>query len=478
MLQRKLSKGVKASAVYTMASLLSKGIAIITVPIFTRIMEPSQIGVVNIYNSWHSIISVVASLSLTSGGFQLAMKEFKNERNQYVSSVLSLTSVIALLLGGIYFAIPTVCNKALGMSTPLIWLLIIHLLLFPAMDFWLMRQRYEYKYIASACLSVATSVVASAVSVWAVIRASNHGIQRLGEVRLYGNYAIQLLVALILWIGIFVRGRTFYSKKYWGFSLALSIPLIGNSFASQVLSVSDRVMIGNMVGEREVGIYGTLYTVSSISLLVWSSINSAFVPFLFDNIDKPKQKKRIETISTGLLLAFSCVALGMTIIAPEIVKILATEEYYEAIYIMPPIAAGVFLTAIANMYSNVLIYLKSTKYIMISTSIAAGINVIMNYFLIGKFGYMAASYTTLVAYVIHACIQGIVSTSIYAKKTANKGGVYNAKQIFAISVVTIVACLLCLLLYKTTWIRFGTVLVLIIVVAINRKKITRYLDMK
>ena len=42
--------GVKAAAVYTLASVFSKGLAIITVPIFTRIMSTSEIGVVNLYN--------------------------------------------------------------------------------------------------------------------------------------------------------------------------------------------------------------------------------------------------------------------------------------------------------------------------------------------------------------------------------------------------------------------------------------------
>lgn len=43
------------------------------------------------------------------------------------------------------------------------------------------------------------------------------------------------------------------------------------------------------------------------------------------------------------MLLYAGVAVLLTYLAPEIVRILAPEEYYEAIYIMPPIAAGVFL---------------------------------------------------------------------------------------------------------------------------------------
>ena len=41
----KLSNGAKSAIVYTLATLFSRGLAIITVPIFTRIMTSSDIGV-------------------------------------------------------------------------------------------------------------------------------------------------------------------------------------------------------------------------------------------------------------------------------------------------------------------------------------------------------------------------------------------------------------------------------------------------
>ena len=61
MLKKKLQSiplGVKAAVVYTMASVFSRGLSMITVPIFTRIMSTSEIGMVNLYNSWYSLLSV------------------------------------------------------------------------------------------------------------------------------------------------------------------------------------------------------------------------------------------------------------------------------------------------------------------------------------------------------------------------------------------------------------------------------------
>ena len=135
--------GVKAAVVYTLASVFSKGLAIITVPIFTRIMSISEIGIVNLYNSWYSMLNVIVTLSLTSGGYVAALKEFENERDEYQSSVLSLTSLMALVVAMIYFINTSFWNKLTGLRTELMILMIIGFLFAPAYDFWAFRRTWS-----------------------------------------------------------------------------------------------------------------------------------------------------------------------------------------------------------------------------------------------------------------------------------------------------------------------------------------------
>ena len=392
--------GVRVAIVYTIASVFSRGLAMITVPIFTRIMSKSEIGVVNLYNSWYILINVVATLSLTSGGFQSAMREFEGERDQYQSSVLTLTSIMALLLAGLYFICPGIWNDFIGLPTELMILMFFAFFFLPAQDFWLLRQRYEYKYKFSAALTMGTALAATVVSIIVVLKLTNVGSNRIAEGRVYATNAISISVAAILWIYLYVKGKVVVNLRYWKYSLKLSIPLIGYGFASQILNVSDRMMISNIVGNDAVGIYSTLYTGSSISLLAWAAINASFIPYLYENIGKKENK--IREVSISLMCSYAIISVILAFFAPEIIKILATEEYYEAIYIMPPIAAGVFLTSVSNMYSNILIYYKSTKYIMYSSAVAAVMNVALNYVFIKAFGYMAAAYTTLLSYIILA----------------------------------------------------------------------------
>ena len=425
--------GFKSAIVYLFATVFTRGLAIITTPIFTRIMTTDQIGMVNLYSSWYSMITVVSTLALTSGGFSIALREFEKERNQYVSSILSLTSIVAIGLA---------------------------LLVAPARDFWLSRQRFEYRYKLSGAVTVVSAVAASGLAVAAVLYANSIDFGDIASVRLFANYSIVYGVAAVIWFSIFLKGRCFYSSKYWKFSLQLSLPLIGYSIASQILSVSDRLMISKMVGNSAVGVYSTLYTVSSLSLMVWTAINASFAPYLYQNMENPKSK--IRNLSMTMLGMYSLVAILLVYLAPEIVRILATEEYYKGIYIMPPIAGGVYFIAVSNLYSDILVYLKKTKMIMISSAIAALLNVVLNYLMINAYGYMAAAYTTLISYIVMALLLSIWANREFKKHIKEVDFVYDNKLILAISAMTLIISLFALSIYDYAIVRYAVAAVVFV----------------
>lgn len=473
---KSIPEGVKSAIVYTASSVFTRGLAIITVPIFTRLMTTDQIGIVNIYNSWYSLISAFATLSLTSGGFAVAMNEFADKRDEYESSILSLTSIIAILIAIIYILAPSFWQHTLGLTNALIVLMLIGFLFAPARDFWLARQRYEYKYKLALLVSILTAIIASFFSIFVVIYFSKNGSDNTASARLFANYFVVYAVAAIIWIYIMFKGKKFYSKKYWRMSLSISIPLVGYNIAGQILNVSDRMMISSMVSNSAVGIYSTLYTVSSLSLMVWQAINASFIPYLFQNIDK--KNHNIKKVSTMLMSAYAIIAVLLTYFAPEIVKILATKEYYEAIYIMPPIAAGVFFTSYANLYSNIAVYYKKTKYVMYPSFVAAGLNLLLNYIFIKLFGYMAAAYTTLFSYIILAILQVVWVKRLCKDNGTSINNIFDNKVMFMLALLTTVSTLFGIILYSNTFIRYvvsilGIILLLILVKLIYKRKLMK-----
>ena len=104
--------------------------------------------------------------------------------------------------------------------------------------------------------------------------------------------------------------------------------------------------------------------------------------------------------------------IGITLVGPEVIKLLATKPYFEGIMIIPPIVLSNFLIFIYSLYVNIEHYYKKTIFISVNTIIAAISNIVMNYFFIFWWGYVGAAYSTLFSYGITLVVHYIYATRL------------------------------------------------------------------
>lgn len=460
---------LKASVVYIIVSLINKGIGIITVPIFTRLLTVEEMGTVTTWISWMTMLLPITSLSLASGSMYIAMNEYKgNERQKYQSSVLSLATISSVLCLIVYLIFSDFFNSYLTLSTPLMVFMFAYLMFSPSLEMWLIQQRYVYNVKGMAIVTLVSNISASAFSVLLILLLKHSGLD-LGEIRLYSTYTVLLLFGLFFFIYILVNGKVFYSKKYWSFGLKISVPLMVHTLAKNILDVSDRSMISLYCGKGDAGIYGTIYSISALSLVIWSSINNAFVPYLYEKLENNKKEdiNEICKITYIIIIVYAAVCIGLTAIAPEIIQILTTDEYFSAVYIIPPIATGIYLTCIYNIFANVILFHKKSVGVMVATVIASIINIVLNAIFIPMFGYVAASYTTLIAFVVLSVFQGIVMKIVHKEK------LYDMKLIILITSVVVLICLSFNLVYNSIIIRYSMIIILFVVMFIFRKKLIK-----
>lgn len=460
------SKVLKTSIIYVLVSLLNKGIGIITIPLFTRLLTTAEMGTVTTWISWMTILTPITSMSLMAGSLYIAMNEFADKRDEYQSSVLSLSTISSIICFILYLIFHNMLNKLFTLSTPLMIFMFIYLIFSPALEMWMLRQRYEYNTKKMAIVTLVSNILASIVALLLVFIFKNSS-YNLGNLRLYGTYAVMGIFGIIFYINIIKKGKVLFNKNYWVFGLSISLPLIIHTLAKNVLDISDRLMISIYCGKDVVGIYGTIYSMSTMALIIWMAINNAFIPYLYDKLTKnnAEEVKDIRKMSNIMILLYAVACIVLTIMAPEIVKILTTEQYYEAIYIIPPVAAGIFLTCVYNLFANVILFHKKSIGVMFATIIAAVTNVLLNAIFIPKFGYIAAAYTTLIAYVVLSIFQGVIMVKVHRKP------LYNIKIITVISIIVVSVCLICNVLYKITIIRYLIIFIVIIIALLNKNKI-------
>lgn len=455
----------KASLAYIMANIFSKGIYFITIPVFTRLLSTNDMGVFSTFTSWQTILYAIISLGFVSGSFNVAMVTFEGKRDRYMSVCLSASSLSAVVFLAVVFVFRDKWEMVTTLPYATLWIMVLYMFLQPAMDFWYARQRYDNKYKSVFWVSVLSTLLSSVASVFAVVIALRiDSIQNLGVVRIVSQYVILFLFAIVIYILIFVKGKTIYDRELLAFGLKLSLPLVVHTLAKNVLDISDRIMISNICGQSDAGIYGTIFTISLMALIVWNAINSALVPEMFESLKKSDFEKTEKKIYR-LIILFGEISVVATLFSPEVIRFLTTSDYYEAIYLMPPLFASVFLSSIYNIYGNFLLYKKSSIQIMIATIVSAAFNVVTNYYFIQMFGYMAAAYTTLVSTLLLAVCQGIMQKIKYNKK------VIDHKRIAIIGLIFTLGCLLSSIVFDYLILRFVLIAIVVIKACFDIKRI-------
>lgn len=461
---KKMSIQAKAAIWFVVCSILQKGISFVTVPIFTRLLTTEQYGTYSLYLSWLQILTIITSLYLYHGVFNNAMVKFENDRNRYISCMQGLTLLLDLGVFLIYILAFQFWSDILGLAPIIVLLMFAEMLVTPALQFWSGKQRFEYKYRKLVIVTLIKSVLNPLLGIIAVILFEQKDVARISSVVLS-----EVLVCGPIMIYQFVKGRSFFNKQYWKYALSLALPLLPHYLSGMVLNQSDRVMINSMVGSSEVAFYSVAYSIGMLTQIFTSAINSSFTPWMYQRIKCGNFKRINETINS-LLIIIGVIVFCLIMLSPELVLIFGSEEYANAVYVIPPVAVSVFFIFLYNLLAVPQFYYEKTGFLMISSLGAAVLNLVLNYVFIKEFGYIAAGYTTLACYVLYGLGHYIISTNIL-KNVLQRERLYDSKFILVASIIMILCGILCNYLFDYWYIRYAILLVCAIVVVVKRKKI-------
>ena len=464
-----MPENLKATLVFAIASFATSGINYITTPIFTRLLSGAEYGTVAVYNSWYAIVRVFASMTLIFPGIlNVGLYDHSENRWKYLSSMLGITTLCSAVLGILYGIFPGAFRSLLGLDHSLMVLMVLSCFALPATTFWTMKQRYEYRYQVTFFVSVGSAVLAQAVSVAAVMAAR----EDLAQVRLWSAGLVNMAVGLVLFGYILKQGRTFVDLPLWKKTFLVALPLIPHYLGGELLSSMDKIMIDALVGKAEAGIYSLAAILSAIGILLWRALTVMFNPFVNAKLGTREFGRIRETVKP-LMLVVGVMCVIAALAAPEIIRVLGTEEYLAGVYVVPPVAAGIFIHAMYDTFAAVSFFHKKSTRIMTATLTAAAVNLVCNYVFIKQFGYIAAGYTTL--------LSNLVLTAMHYRnaRLIEPEEIYDPRfSLLSVALVT-AGCLLCNLLYPFLLIRYVLVGVLLVFLWTRRKAVIGMLmDMK
>lgn len=463
------SKEVKASTAYVLCSVLQKCITVITLPLFTRLLTTEEYGISTVYTSTMAVMIIFTTLNLPYGSFSTAMVKFENDRDGYMSSVITICSLFTMVYFVVYSLFRSFWNGLLDIPTVLMILMGFEMLLSTMIHLWMGKARFEYRYKALVAVSLISTIAGTCCSLLAVILLPDKGV-----VKIIGNGIVVCLVGLIILILTVSRGKQCFNSTYWKYALGFNIPLVPYYLSQVIFNQSDRLMINSMNGRSEAALYGVAYTIAFVLSFVLNAVNNSYIPWVYNRI-KERRFQENKRVSVYIALFMAVLLLGIIALAPEIVLIMAGTKYMSAVWVVPPVAMSLLLLFYSQLFINVEFFFEEKHKLVAASILAAGTNIVLNYYGIKMYGFVAAGYTTLISYILFAGCNYLAMKRV----CRDKGIAVDIYSIRALSIILIVFLMTgagVALLYAYRVVRFGMVLVGVFIVWCFRNKIKSVLN--
>lgn len=469
---KQLSTTTKATIWFTFCNFLLKAISFITVPLFALLLSPDEYGKLNIFNAYQQIFLIFATFELSLGAYQRGILKYKDKIRNFTSSLLLLSSIIT----GVFFCIMMLTSsfiiKITNSSMVILILMSIYFLVEPAYGCWLSRKRFSYEYIPATVATILTTLLSTVGALLALIV-----LDRTSNIKI----AATLIISIALYLPFYVKSINFNNLindrneliDHWKFCLAFQGPLIFHSLSYLVLSQADRIMIGWLVGNSEAAFYSVAYSLASVVVIFQASLNQVLKPWRYQKLEA-KEYKVINTNTSRLVLSFAIIILGFILIAPEIMRLLFNPEYYEAVWSIPPVAMSVLFMFMYSVFADIESYFSKTKYIMYASIICAALNIVLNYFGIKIFGYIACGYTTLISYVVFALLHYYFLRRVCKQNDIDVSSVVSGKSILLIGTGSLILMIVFTFIYNNLILRIIILALIIGLIITFRNRVFKY----
>lgn len=461
---KNITKESKIAFAFLLCGIMQKGISVIVTPIFTRIMSVEEYGLYSNYNAWYQIIYIFITLKISSGAYTQGLIKYEDDKDNFQASMLELTILSFVVAGGMVLLCPSKWSELLNIPAIFIFSILIDSVVDAFYQLWVKRKIVDQKCIGVIVVTLVNAFVTPILGIIAIL----HTTYKV-EARVFTSVLMDVILFLPLGYLQLRRAKKHLCFKYWKHGLVMAIPLIPHYLSSIILNQSDRIMIKNICGDGAAGIYSLGYSIAFMLQIVCEALNRSIDPWLM------RKLKRRDCDSVGkttylLLILVGIANVLLIIIAPEVIKIFAPSEYYDAMWIIPPVATSVFVNFLYNFFADVEFYYEKTYFVSIASFVAAGLNLLLNKLLIPQYGFIIAGYTTLISYIVFVAMHYMFMNMI-CKKQLNGKKIYNIKIIVFIICIFVCCSGLFMLLYNNVILRYVLFLFICVGMFLARKKI-------
>lgn len=404
------------SIVYGLGAAASYVVAFFLIPVYTRYLTPADYGGLEILQTTLSILSIIFVMGLTAALFRSYFNYEDEEKRKTVvgTTFIFLTGTSLLFLLVLMVFAGSFSTLLFGSVEYTFYFRVIFLTLFfdvgIVVAFSVFRAREESKKYA----------------IFALIRfLATAGLNILFVVVLHkGVLGILLggLIAAFLLYSISVRSIIKNAKPSFSIAelkemLSFGLPLVPAGLAAWIMTMGDRYFLQFLSTPTELGLYSLGYKFGMvIQALIVGPFGLAWGPFLWSTAKEKNAKEIYSSVLTYFALVGMAVALVLSVLAKQVLEVMAAPPFYGAYKVIPLIAVSYVLYGCYQILATGIILEKKTKYVALIVGAGATVNLGLNYLLIPSYGMMGAAVATVISYLLLPVGSYFVSKRYYPIK--------------------------------------------------------------
>jgi O-antigen/teichoic acid export membrane protein len=401
----------KHSAIYGLGGLVSRILAVLLLPLYTKYLTPADFGRVETLVALNAILVTLLRAGISTAFFRFYFDSTEPEQRLKVLRTsfwfTMAMSTLGLVLGWIFAS--AISDFLKIDDDTLVRAAFIGL--WAQMNYEQLTSlfRVEERSVAFVAASIANVLLTIGTTIVLVV-----GLEEKALGVVVGNFTGTLLVYLAL-LG--------YRREQLGLQFdrellrrmnRFGLPLVPSGLALWALNFSDRFFLARIAGQEDVGRYSLGVRIASAMVLLLVAFRMAWPAFAYSIQDEREARRTYAFVLTYLLYVSCWLSLALGVLAPWIVKVLArNEEFWPGADVVAPLA---FAGALWGAYTVVAIgigRLRRTQFNWVVTGSAALVSVVLNLLLIPEYGIRGAAAASLTAFTVMFVAMAVYSQHLY-----------------------------------------------------------------
>jgi O-antigen/teichoic acid export membrane protein len=335
-----LKRLVSSLAAYQVADVVSKFIAVLLLPVYTRYIPPAGYGVVELLANGVILISILARFGMIESFLRYYFSDDDPARRdalarRAVGFLLVSTTVVSLALAA---AAAPLSKLILGYRDATIFrIAVLGLWSFTNLELAYALLRVEER--------LRTYATASLINVGLTIGASLALVVGLGQGArglLLGNYGASTVVLLGLWWTMRDRllPRPHPGVEAHGVLLKFGLPTVPAEASVYALSIVDRYYIYHDRSPKLAGLYSIAVKLAGAVAFIVRAFQYAWPPLAYSVRDDAEAARLYGLVTTYYLLVSGLVVAGLALLGRWVLRLLTAPAYYGAYKALPWVALG------------------------------------------------------------------------------------------------------------------------------------------